>query len=55
MKIFIDNGSTVIKMTWQDSGEQRTLRSPSGFMPEWSTPFSAVIQPFQQHTANAST
>lgn len=39
MKIFIDDGSTAIKMAWQENGEQRTLRSPNSFKPEWSTPF----------------
>ncbi|WP_337049249.1 plasmid segregation protein ParM [Serratia fonticola] len=39
MKIFIDDGSTAIKMAWQENGEQRTLYSPNSFKPEWSTPF----------------
>ncbi|WP_193162942.1 plasmid segregation protein ParM [Enterobacter ludwigii] len=39
MKIFIDDGSTAIKMAWQQNGTMQTLVSQNSFKPEWSTPF----------------
>lgn len=39
MKIFIDDGSTAIKMAWQQNSTMQTLVSQNSFKPEWSTPF----------------
>lgn len=39
MKIFIDDGSTAIKLAWKTADGMQTLLSPNSFKPEWSTPF----------------
>lgn len=36
MKIFIDDGSTNIKLAWLEDGDVKTLISPNSFKPEWS-------------------
>lgn len=36
MRIFVDDGSTNIKLAWMDDGELKTLISPNSFKPEWS-------------------
>ncbi|MBL1892933.1 recombinase, partial [Klebsiella pneumoniae] len=36
MRIFVDDGSTNIKLAWVADGEVKTLISPNSFKPEWS-------------------
>jgi plasmid segregation protein ParM len=36
MRIFVDDGSTNIKLAWVEEGEVKTLISPNSFKPEWS-------------------
>ncbi|MEG0208814.1 plasmid segregation protein ParM [Hafnia sp.] len=39
MKLYIDDGSTNIKLAWNDNGQRRNLLSPNSFKAEWSAPF----------------
>ncbi|MDK3542133.1 plasmid segregation protein ParM, partial [Escherichia coli] len=39
MKIYIDDGSTNIKLAWTENGERRNAISPNSFKSEWSAPF----------------
>ena len=41
MRIFIDDGSTNIKMLWEHDGETRTHISPNSFKRGWSATFGA--------------
>lgn len=41
MKIFMDDGSTNIKMKWEADGEIRKMISPNSFKQQWSVPFGA--------------
>lgn len=44
MKIFVDDGSTNIKMKWVDAGGvEKTLSSPNSFKREWSVPFGSPV------------
>ncbi len=36
MRIFVDDGSTNIKLAWMEEGAVKTLISPNSFKPEWS-------------------
>lgn len=36
MRIFVDDGSTNIKLAWVEDGAVKTLISPNSFKPEWS-------------------
>ncbi|MBO1811615.1 plasmid segregation protein ParM [Serratia ureilytica] len=36
MQVFVDDGSTNIKLAWKAKGEVKTLLSPNSFKPEWS-------------------
>ena len=36
MRIFVDDGSTNIKLAWKENGEVKTFISPNSFKPEWS-------------------
>ncbi|HFQ7030057.1 TPA: plasmid segregation protein ParM [Yersinia enterocolitica] len=36
MRIFVDDGSTNIKLAWSDAGTVKTLISANSFKPEWS-------------------
>ncbi|HBI5605857.1 TPA: plasmid segregation protein ParM [Escherichia coli] len=36
MRIFVDDGSTNIKLAWMEDGAVKTLISPNSFKPEWS-------------------
>ncbi|EOF9283177.1 plasmid segregation protein ParM domain-containing protein, partial [Klebsiella pneumoniae] len=37
MRIYVDDGSTNIKLAWKDeNGEVKTFISPNSFKPEWS-------------------
>lgn len=42
MKMFIDDGSTAIKLAWKTADGVQTLLSPNSFKPEWSTPFGGA-------------
>lgn len=50
MKIFMDDGSTNIKMKWEADGEIRQMISPNSFKQQWSVPFGA--QPVFNYTMN---
>lgn len=50
MKIFMDDGSTNIKMKWEADGEIRQMISPNSFKPQWSVPFGA--QPVFNYSMN---
>lgn len=50
MKIFMDDGSTNIKMKWKADGEIRQMISPNSFKPQWSVPFGA--QPVYNYGMN---
>lgn len=39
MKVFIDDGSTNVKLAWKDNGSIRTHLSPNSFKREWSVAF----------------
>lgn len=39
MRIFVDDGSTNIKLAWEENGEVKTFISPNSFKPEWSFNF----------------
>ncbi len=41
MKIFIDDGSTNIKMLWKEGDEVRRSVSPNSFKREWAVSFGA--------------
>ncbi|GCR49460.1 plasmid partition protein [Escherichia coli] len=41
MRIFIDDGSTNIKMLWEHDGETCTHISPNSFKRGWSATFGA--------------
>lgn len=36
MRIYVDDGSTNIKLAWKEDGKVKTLISPNSFKPEWS-------------------
>lgn len=51
MKIFVDDGSTNVKMKWSDAeGNEQTLLSPNSFKRQWSVPFGA--QPVYNYVIN---
>lgn len=50
MKIFMDDGSTNIKMKWEADGEVRQMVSPNSFKPQWSVPFGK--QPVFNYSMN---
>ncbi|WP_160623823.1 plasmid segregation protein ParM [Mixta intestinalis] len=50
MKIFIDDGSTNIKMMWRDEEDVKQHISPNSFKREWSVAFSG--QPVYNYTFN---
>lgn len=39
MRIFVDDGSTNIKLAWEENGEVKTFISANSFKPEWSFNF----------------
>lgn len=41
MKIFVDDGSTNIKLQWEEAGEVRRAISPNSFKREWAVSFGA--------------
>lgn len=43
MKIFIDDGSTNIKLAWLEDGDVKTLISPNSFYPVYLTSFSQEV------------
>ncbi|KAB7715722.1 recombinase [Plesiomonas shigelloides] len=44
MKVFIDDGSTNIKMAWINAeGQQQNFVSPNSFKAEWSAPFGVAL------------
>lgn len=50
MKIFMDDGSTNIKMQWETDGVSRQMLSPNSFKRQWSVPFGS--QPVFNYTMN---
>lgn len=50
MKIFIDDGSTNIKMQWEEGGEIRRAISPNSFKREWGVAFGS--EPVFNYTLN---
>lgn len=46
MRIYVDDGSTNIKLAWKDeNGEVKTFISPNSFKPEWSLNLSGTASP----------
>lgn len=41
MKFYVDDGSTNIKVLWEDEGQVRTAISPNSFKREWSVAFGS--------------
>lgn len=52
MRIFIDDGSTNIKLAWVEEGEVKTLISPNSFKPEWSMTLQGLTDTTAPGSAN---
>lgn len=51
MKIFVDDGSTNIKLQWDEAGEVKRAISPNSFKREWAVSFGA--EPVFNYTLNS--
>ena len=52
MRIFVDDGSTNIKLAWVEEGEVKTLISPNSFKPEWSMTLQGLTDSTVPASAN---
>ncbi|HFZ8784601.1 TPA: plasmid segregation protein ParM [Salmonella enterica subsp. enterica serovar Mgulani] len=52
MRIFVDDGSTNIKLAWMEEGAVKTLISPNSFKPEWSMTLQGLADSTVPASAN---
>ena len=52
MRIFVDDGSTNIKLAWVEDGAVKTLISPNSFKPEWSMTLQGLTDATVPASAN---
>ncbi len=52
MRIFVDDGSTNIKLAWVEDGAVKTLISPNSFKPEWSMTLQGLTDSTVPASAN---
>ena len=50
MRIFVDDGSTNIKLAWVEDGAVKTLISPNSFKPEWSMTLQGLTDATREQT-----